>query len=87
VAHYGSHEAPTRVERFIPRYFEDWLVQARAAEQRRMRSSNDEPATFEGFGLASQARQVREWTQWMELVNEQDEEREPRAADDEVDEE
>lgn len=57
---------PTKLERFVGSYFENWLTYARE-EQKKQRSNNDDTITFEGFGKVADGA----WEQWMEYVDEQ----------------
>lgn len=83
LGHFENVHPPTRLERFVPEYFDQWVDYARDEQRRQNSSKNEETiTTFEGFGKTDDAA----WTQWTEYVDRKilDYERE---AEEEIDEE
>lgn len=62
--HFPEQPRPNELERFVGRYLDDWIERTKKAEQERLKSKGEGPATFAGLG----ARARDAWEQWMEYV-------------------
>lgn len=65
---------PTRVEQYVGEYFEEWVTEAVAAEEKHRKTKTDEDGggSFAGFGMA-EARENEAaddaWAEWLDFVD------------------
>jgi hypothetical protein len=64
IQHYSQYPRPTRLERRIPLYFEEWLRMTREEEQNR---SKTQPTEFKALGSGGE-QDEEAWAQWFEYI-------------------
>ena len=81
VGQYPQFRRPTRVERYIGDYFEQWLEEAKVDMDRRHKSTREVPIdeetrAFHGFETGDNDEAT--WEQWIDFVIQLDEPEEAR---------